>query len=103
MNQWLCLADESRTTLNGPELESHSQMLKKVFRKGLSHLNPPHKGLATFLPHHRVRIMPLRQQQEAQLTTFTEMDQTRIQRFPGRIPTGGIPVETEHNGGGIAK
>ena len=55
------------------------------------------EGLTAFFADERVRIVPLGQEKEADLTTLARFRQSMLQGAPGRRPAGAVAIEGKHH------
>ena len=90
-----CKLDEPRAAVHAGDLHSRRQLANQVLRKRGRARQPGLECRGAFLAHQRVGIVPLRQEQEANLPSLLDLAHRVLEGAPRRRTPGAIAVETE--------
>src|SRR5438874_11153707 len=97
--QWPRTLREARASVGVCQLALLRQLPHQVLRQRHGALHTLLERRAALRAHQRVRILTLRQEQEADLASFACLGQRLLQRAPRRGTPGAIAVEGEHHRG----
>ena len=95
--QWPRAFRKARAAVGVGEIRLLRQLAHQVFRQRHGAREARLECLAAFLRHQRVRVVPLGQEQKADLAPLARLGERLLQGAPGRGAPGAIAVEGKHH------